>query len=233
MLYLFSTISNKFLEYFLVNKEASNQSPFIYIINLIITFFMSYLLGYIYIKYGRSIANRRSFAQNFIILSMTTMVVISIVKSSLALSLGLVGALSIVRFRTPIKEPEELNYLFLAIAIGLGMGSNQSFLTIVGIIFILFAIYLRRKTSSVKNISSLTLLLSGVESDASEVILIMEKYCENINLKRLTEEKNIFDLMFNINIKNYKNLDLLRKELRSKIPSIKLSLYDNNIFSES
>ena len=51
--------------------------------------------------------------------------VILIVKSSLALSLGLVGALSIVRFRTPIKEPEELIYLFLAIAIGLGFGAGQ------------------------------------------------------------------------------------------------------------
>jgi len=48
---------------------------------------------------------------------MTTMLVISIVKSSLALSLGLVGALSIVRFRSAIKEPEELVYIFLSMAI--------------------------------------------------------------------------------------------------------------------
>ena len=52
------------------------------------------------------------------ILSITTFLVISVVKSSLALSLGLVGALSVIRFRTPIKEPEELSYLFLAIGIG-------------------------------------------------------------------------------------------------------------------
>ena len=58
-------------------------------------------------------------------LSLITFLVILIVKSSLALSLGLVGALSIVRFRTPIKEPEELIYLFLAIALGLGYGAGQ------------------------------------------------------------------------------------------------------------
>ena len=50
---------------------------------------------------------------------MTTMLIISIVKSSLALSLGLVGALSIIRFRAAIKEPEELAYLFLAIGISI------------------------------------------------------------------------------------------------------------------
>ena len=58
-------------------------------------------------------------------LTVITLLVISIVKSSLALSLGLVGALSIVRFRTAIKDPEELIYLFFSIAIGLGMGADQ------------------------------------------------------------------------------------------------------------
>jgi hypothetical protein len=63
--------------------------------------------------------------------------IITIVKSSLALSLGLVGALSIVRFRTPVKEPEELAYLFMAIAIGLGMGADYRLETSVGTILIL------------------------------------------------------------------------------------------------
>ena len=56
--------------------------------------------------------------------------IISIVKSSLALSLGLVGALSIVRFRAAIKEPEELVYLFFVISIGLSNGANQFLLSI-------------------------------------------------------------------------------------------------------
>ena len=64
-----------------------------------------------------------------------------IVKNSLALSLGLVGALSIVRFRAAIKEPEELIYLFLIIATGLGCGAGQIKITIVGVLFSLFIIY--------------------------------------------------------------------------------------------
>jgi len=51
---------------------------------------------------------------------MTTIFISTVVESSLALTLGLVGALSIVRFRTAVKEPEELSYMFLAITIGLG-----------------------------------------------------------------------------------------------------------------
>ena len=90
-----------------------------FIINLILGAILSYLLNRLYVRYGRSLSNRNSFGENFMLITMTTMLIISIVKSSLALSLGLVGALSIVRFRAAIKEPEELAYLFLAIGIGL------------------------------------------------------------------------------------------------------------------
>ena len=54
------------------------------------------------------------FGYNFLLITVTTMFIITIVKSSLALSLGLVGALPVVRFRSAIKEPEELAYLFLS-----------------------------------------------------------------------------------------------------------------------
>ena len=73
-------------------------------------------------------------------MGITTTIVITIVKSSLALSLGLVGALSIVRFRAAIKEPEELVYLFLIISTGLGCGAGQIKITFIGILFSLATI---------------------------------------------------------------------------------------------
>ena len=73
---------------------------------------------------------------------LTTLLVITVVKSSLALSLGLVGALSIVRFRTPIKEPEELAYIFLSIAIGLSLGADQREVAAITLLAILIVISL-------------------------------------------------------------------------------------------
>ena len=84
------------------------------------------ILAKVYINYANVMSNRKTMAFNLLLLVLITSLVISIVKSSLALSLGLVGALSIVRFRTAIKEPEELIYLFIAIAIGLGIGANHT-----------------------------------------------------------------------------------------------------------
>ena len=104
-----------------------------FIFNMFLAAVLAYILGRIYVKHGTSLSNRKMLSSNFVLLAMTTTLVIAIIKSSLALSLGLVGALSIVRFRAAIKEPEELMYLFLIIAIGLGMGAGQRLITIVAV----------------------------------------------------------------------------------------------------
>ena len=105
-----------------------------FVINLFIVGILSYLLNY-YIRFSTTLSNREEFSKNFVILGITTCIVITVVKNSLALSLGLVGALSIVRFRAAIKEPEELVYLFLIIATGLGAGAGQIKITVYGILF--------------------------------------------------------------------------------------------------
>jgi ABC-type spermidine/putrescine transport system permease subunit II len=94
------------------------------VLRLIIAAVLGILLGQAYVYFGQSLSNRKIFARNFIVLTVTTTLIISIVRSSVALSLGLVGALSIVRFRAAIKEPEELAFLFLAISAGLGLGAG-------------------------------------------------------------------------------------------------------------
>ena len=66
-----------------------------------------------YVKISNSLNDKEHFSEIFVPLAIITTLVITVVKFSLALSLGLVGALSIVRFRAAIKEPEELVYLFL------------------------------------------------------------------------------------------------------------------------
>ena len=82
-------------------------------------------LRFLYNRCSRSLSDTDSTGQVFPMLAIVTAAVILVVKSSLALSLGLVGALSIVRFRAAIKEPEELVYLFLCIAVGLCFGAQQ------------------------------------------------------------------------------------------------------------
>ena len=100
------------------------------LLSLVIGFVLALVLRWHFERFGSTLSNRSEFAQVFPFILLTTVLIISVVTSSLALSLGLVGALSIVRFRTPIKEPEELAYLFIAIAMGLGLGADQRLPTV-------------------------------------------------------------------------------------------------------
>ena len=101
--------------------DTSGISLAVFIPNLFITTLLGWLLGLLYAKFGISLSNRKMLTTTLLLISLTTMIIISVVQSSLALSLGLVGALSIVRLRTAIKEPEELAYFFIAISLGIGM----------------------------------------------------------------------------------------------------------------
>ena len=90
------------IERILVNYET-NIPAFAFIINFIVTVLLSSILSFLFRNYSLVLSNKEAFSKNLIIISTTTMLIITIVKSSLALSLGLVGALSIIRFRTAMR----------------------------------------------------------------------------------------------------------------------------------
>ena len=145
---------------FLNNLETFNEIDYV---RTLLSFFCciitSFCLKIIYEMKSISLSNKLQISNILPLLSLVTFLVILIVKSSLALSLGLVGALSIVRFRTPIKEPEELIYLFLAISIGLGYGAGQIIPTSMICIIIFFIIWFFIGNISKKNAQEYNLII--------------------------------------------------------------------------
>ena len=88
-----------------------------FVIMLAVSLGLSLLVAWHYERYFPFVSRSQGMSKTLVSIALITTLVITVVKSSLALSLGLVGALSIVRFRTPIKEPFELAYIFGVIAI--------------------------------------------------------------------------------------------------------------------
>ena len=128
---------------------------------LVLAGLLGLYLRFIYNRCSRSLSDTDSTARVFPLLIIVTAAVIAVVKSSLALSLGLVGALSIVRFRAAIKEPEELVYLFLSIAVGLCLGTQQLLLAVVLVVVVtIFAVVMRYLTGE-KRTGRLLLTLTG------------------------------------------------------------------------
>jgi hypothetical protein len=90
----------------------------------------------LYKRYGSAVTNRAEFGSLFPIFTLSTIVVITIVRTSLALSLGLMGALSIVRFRAAIKTPEQIVYLLFCVLIGLALGAEQEILAVASALLV-------------------------------------------------------------------------------------------------
>ena len=182
-----------------------------FILSLISSVILSLLVQIFYVRFSSTLSNRMNFSKNFVILATTTCIIIVIIKNSLALSLGLVGALSIVRFRAAIKEPEELVYLFLVIAVGLGCGAGQIKVITVGILtslLIIFAYYLflskkKIEHSEIINLGiiieedvkheEITNIINELKSISNELIFISLSKTEtttNINLDIRPKEFN-------------------------------------------
>lgn len=213
-------------------NAAEQVSVWIMIFNLFLSAVLSLVLGWVYAKYGSALSNRKQFARNFLPITMTTMFIITIIKSSLVLSLGLIGALSIIRFRTAIKEPEELSYLFLTIAIGMGIGANQAIITIITLLIITAIICLKNiNQNNVESGQNLYLTISSPTQDGNElntIIKVLQKHCTNVNLKRFDENSNLLEVSFLVGFENYSQLEVSKSELQGLNDSIRVSFLDNS-----
>ena len=200
-----------------------------FILNLLVTAFLAHILSIVYVRYGNTISNRHNFSRNFVLLAVTIMIVITIVKSSLALSLGLVGALSIVRYRTAIKEPEELAYTFLTIAIGLGMGANQIEVTSTAFVF-LVAIIIIRKRFDRQKIEYVNIRISGEKKAGfylEKVIDLAKKNTSGVALKRVDEDEKTFTILLAGVFADYADILELRRGVLELDPAVSFTYMDN------
>ncbi len=201
-----------------------------FIFSFIVCAVLAFILGKVYAKYGNSLSNRKAFARNFIVLAITTMFIISVVKSSLALSLGLVGALSIVRFRSAIKEPEELTYLFLTIAIGLGCGAGLAVLTVIAFVGFVLVIWFTNRYQKSIEAQNLYLTISSSQPQAinlKDIVELLKKYCSGIKLKRTDETATSIEASFFVEFDDFEKLEEAKGAIKNIHPSVSISFMDN------
>ena len=201
-----------------------------FLVNLVISAILAYILGIAYRRFGHSLSNRSLFSRNFLPLTMTTMLVITIVKSSLALSLGLVGALSIVRFRAAIKEPEELAYLFLAIGLGLGLGAGQRAITLAAfavIVSILGLAHLAYRGREGENLYLSIVSPHPGKIDISEIVEALKKHASGVSLQRFDESKDSFEAAFIVEFEDFAQLQKTKTELHALDKDIQVSFLDS------
>ena len=217
----------KFEEY--LQQFNNTVSVFDFAVGLLLTAVLAIFVRVFYITYGDSISNRRRFANNFLPLALTTMLIITIVKSSIALSLGLVGALSIVRFRAAIKDPEELTYLFLVIGLGLAMGANQFIVGLIAIPAILLLLWLNKKFGGKTIFRTDGRMYVNIDTSVNDLKKITESLTNVlafVELKRMDSSDEGLSLSFIVKSDSIDQIDQVRQNLTALSDDTKVSFIE-------
>lgn len=193
------TFSDVFKSGFLENM--STFSPLDVLVAMTLSFVLGLFIFIIYKRVYSGVMYSESYGISLIAMSMVTCLVIIAVTSNVVLSLGMVGALSIVRFRTAVKEPMDIAFMFWAIAVGIVLGAGLAALAIIGsvIIGIIIVLFASRRIKDIPYI-----LVVSCENQAAEQ-LALNRICEGTK-KNVLKSKNVnksgIELTFEVRLKD-------------------------------
>ena len=225
------------IENFFINSSVEiNFLNFFF--SIILSALLAFLIKLSYVKISNSLNDKEHFSEIFVPLAIITTLVITVVKFSLALSLGLVGALSIVRFRAAIKEPEELVYLFFIIGIGLANGANQFLVAIIATLITLTILYLRKIYNDKRNVNSLSetstnILQIQIDNKTVKSRDIIERLKKNVNYLNLKSfasdnETEQFNFWFDAEKDHVSNLISEIEKITLENKDIKIQIFSRS-----
>jgi len=199
MTFLTTTFSDIFKSNFLEN--ITSVSILDMLISIVLAFGIGVFIFLVYKKTYSGVMYSASFGTTLIALTMITTVVILAVTSNVVLSLGMVGALSIVRFRTAIKEPLEIAFLFWSIAVGIVLAAGMIPLAVVGsvVIGVILLIFVNRKSHS--NPYIVVLRCNNHDSETKAKAFLNGK-TERCIIKSKTAQKGMVEVNMEIRLKD-------------------------------
>lgn len=183
---------------FLENGQMADLSISSILMSLISAFICSMVIFYVYRKFYRGIVYNSSFNILLVLVSIVTSFIVMTISSNILLSLGMVGALSIVRFRTAVKDPLDVGFLFFAIAVGITSGAGLYIMSFIATLFISLIYIL---LVQVKTFTKVYLLIVKYENSVNEEVQKILKTLK-AELKNKTSIKDTTELTMELRIKS-------------------------------
>lgn len=190
-------------------------------LSLLVAFLLGVFIVYIYKKTFNGVVYSKSYSVCLVLLSMVTTLIVRTISSNLTLSLGMVGALSIVRFRTAIKEPLDTAFMFWAITAGIMSGTGLYLVAIVATLCLGLFFFLSHLIVFKTNSKYLIVIKynENMESKVMKQLNEISKY----SLKSKSIVKGIVELTFEVSLKendtsildSFKNIDVISTSIIS------------------
>lgn len=194
-----TSFSDIFKSSFLENVTSVSMIDMLLVLAL--SFGLGLFIFYIYKKTYSGVMYSASFGGTLLALTMITSMLLLAVTSNVVLSLGMVGALSIVRFRTAIKEPMDIAFLFWSIAVGIVLSAGFIPLAVFGsvVIGVILLLFSNRKSSANPYIAVISCVDRAAEQRAVEYL---KKNVEKAVIKSKTAQSGLIELNYEIRLKN-------------------------------
>lgn len=153
------------------------------VLSLTMSLLCSFIISLVYRYTYRGPGYSNNFVISLIVISMITSLVIMVIGNNLARAFGLVGALSIIRFRTAVKDTIDIVYIFFVLAIGMGAGVGYYKLALTGTIIISIVLLIFSKTNvNIFRGEQFLLQLRYAEDDVTAIKNLMHEYCSTFEL---------------------------------------------------
>lgn len=211
---------------FTSTAEATQTHPATLVVLMTAGGLLALFVRFLFRRYSATASSTDSISRVFPLLTIITTAVAAVLHDSLTMSLGLVGALSIIRFRAALKEPEELIYMFLCITIGLGLGGGKPILAIalVGVVT-LFVIGMGLFGQKQRDQN---LLLTVTGNSDIDLLKEIEQVVGRFELQRMDVDDGMSQVRLLLPRGKSESTQEKMAELRAKLPNCEMSWVNLN-----
>ncbi|MBQ8474160.1 MAG: DUF4956 domain-containing protein [Clostridia bacterium] len=221
------TFSDIFKSSFLEGFTASDINIYTATFSMLITSFIAFYIFIVYRVLTKKTFYSKSFNISLACIALITSGIILTIQSSIVVSLGMVGALSIVRFRTAVKDPMDLTFLFWAIAVGIICGVGLAEIAILLSIILTVGIFVLNGLPIAKAPLILVVNSSDLDSEA-QITALVKKHSSSYSVKSRNMTKNSLDLI--IELRTGEGSSLLREILDTEsVSSASLMSHDGEV----
>lgn len=212
---------------FLESVSASNISAKEILFIMVLVSLLSLYIFFIYRLFTRKTFYNKSFNIALVALALITAAIIVTIQSSIVVSLGMVGALSIVRFRTAIKDPMDLVFLFWSISLGIICGARLYIIAVVLCLFVSIILFALNRIPVVN--APMILVVNATDPDVEDnVIESVKKYASSFRIKSRSLTSNQLDIVVELRTKEDKSLVKSISELNG-IVNVSLLSHDGEV----
>jgi uncharacterized membrane protein YhiD involved in acid resistance len=173
--------------------EAVAYSASQVVLNIVLTFVLAFVIAYVYKKTHKGLSYSQSFVFTLVIMSVLVSIVMMVIGNSVARAFGLLGAFSIIRFRTAVKDTKDTGYIFFALAIGMAVGTGSYTIAMVGTVLVLLMILLLDKInfgSIRKHEYLLSFVVNHEEGGGASFESVFKKHLKNSMLLNINSKRD-------------------------------------------